>query len=163
MDVLNRLLGHDRWATSALLALSLDLTDGQLDRSFDIGHGTLRDTFEHMIFNVEAWTALMEGRPVESRRDERSISDLIKRHERSYDDFEAAARRARGEGRLDATFIDDYDVPQSLGGTIVHVAWHNALHRGEARHILDRLGVAGLPEGDPQEWEHEVGFLADPA
>ena len=66
MDLLDRLLGHDHWATAQLLVLSQGLTDAQLDQPFDIGHRTLRDTFEHMIFNVEAWTAVMAGQPVDS-------------------------------------------------------------------------------------------------
>ncbi len=62
MDLLDRLLDHDCWATTALLDLSRGLTDAQLDRSFDVGHGTLRATLEHMIFYIEFWTASMAGR-----------------------------------------------------------------------------------------------------
>jgi hypothetical protein len=32
-----------------------DLTDAQLDQEFDIGHRTLRQTFDHMILNVDFW------------------------------------------------------------------------------------------------------------
>ena len=49
MDLLDRLLEHDHWATAQLLDLSRHLSDAQLDQEFDIGHRTLRDTFEHMI------------------------------------------------------------------------------------------------------------------
>ncbi|MBA2469663.1 MAG: DinB family protein, partial [Chloroflexia bacterium] len=69
MDVLDRLLGHDHWATVQLLELSRILTDEQLDQPFDIGHRTLRATFEHMIFNVEFWTGVMAGQPVDAPRD----------------------------------------------------------------------------------------------
>ena len=31
------------------------------------------------------------------------------------------------------------------------------LHRGEVLHMLQRLGVPDLPDGDPQEWEHLTG------
>ena len=57
MDLLDRLLGHDHWATAKLLDLSRGLTDEHLDLPFDVGHQTLRATFEHMSFNVEFWTA----------------------------------------------------------------------------------------------------------
>ncbi len=53
MDLLDRLLDHDRWATDQLLNVSRGLTDAQLDEELDIGHRTLRATFEHMIFNLE--------------------------------------------------------------------------------------------------------------
>ena len=52
MDLLDRLLGHDHWATTQLLELSRGLTDEQLDRDFDIGHRTVRETFDHLIYNI---------------------------------------------------------------------------------------------------------------
>ena len=45
MDLLDRLLGHDRWTTARLLNLSRGLTDVQLDQPFDVGHQSLRTTF----------------------------------------------------------------------------------------------------------------------
>ena len=93
MDLLDRLLGHDRWATARLMDLSRGLTDAQLDRPFDIGHRTLRATFEHMIFNVEAWTAEMDGRPIERPREAASLDALADRHERAFAAFAAFARR----------------------------------------------------------------------
>ncbi len=121
MDLLDRLLGHDRWATAQLLELTRGLPDAQLDRSFDIGHRTLRATLEHMIFNVEAWTALMAERPIDAPRDDRSPAALIDRHERSYATFAALARRVRDEQRLDDTFVDHASYRQTLGATIIHV------------------------------------------
>lgn len=159
MDLLDRLLGHDHWATAQLLELSRDLADAQLDQQFDIGHGTLRETFDHMIYNVAFWTGLMVEQPANVSRDDRSIAALIDRHERFHADFATVARRVRDERRLDDTFIDHFDYAQSMGGTVIHVTWHNAQHRSEARHILQRFGVPDLPEGDPQEWEHETQGL----
>src|SRR5687768_14348683 len=56
LDLLDLLLDHDRWATAQLLEASCGLSDDDLDREFDIGHRTLRETFGHMIFNVPFWT-----------------------------------------------------------------------------------------------------------
>jgi uncharacterized damage-inducible protein DinB len=61
MDLLDRLLAHDAWTTGQLLDRCLALPDDQLDRPFDIGHRTVRATFQHIIFNIEAWSALMAG------------------------------------------------------------------------------------------------------
>jgi hypothetical protein len=44
MNLLDRLLEHDDWATAQLLDLSRTLTDEQLDQEFDIGHRTIRGT-----------------------------------------------------------------------------------------------------------------------
>jgi uncharacterized damage-inducible protein DinB len=156
MDLLDRLLEHDRWATTQLLDLSRGLTDAQLDQEFDIGHRTLRDTFEHVIFNIAFWTALMTEQPVDEQRDDRSVTALIDRHERSYAAFGSLARQFRDEQRLEDTYIDHYDARKSFGGTILHVVLHNAEHRTEALHILERLRVPDLPEVDHGLWDYEL-------
>ena len=148
MDLLDRLLEHDRWATDQLLGLSRGLTDVQLDQEFDIGHRTLRATFEHMIPNVAFWTALMAGQPVDAESDDRSLAALIDSHERSYGTFATFARQLRDERRLDDTFIDHYAVRKSFGGTILQVVLHNEEHRSEVLHILQRLGLPNVPEVD---------------
>lgn len=153
MDLLDRLLEHDRWATDQLLALSRDLSDAQLDQEFDIGHRTLRDTFDHMIFNVAAWTAEMAGQPIERER-ERTLPALIDRHAQSFTAFADLARQLRDAQRLDDTFTDDYGEQMRFGGAIVHVALHNDEHRTEILHILNRLDVPDVPELDHALWDH---------
>lgn len=163
MDVLDRLLDHDRWATSDLLARCRTLTDAQLDQPFDIGHRTLRATFEHYIPNVAFWAGLMgaplDGAPpgsgsvgsliadrerADAARGPRSIDALIAAHERGYDAFADIARRARDEGRLDEPFFDDSGYPFAYGGVILMVILHDEGHRTEIVHILARLGVPEL-------------------
>jgi uncharacterized damage-inducible protein DinB len=99
----------------------------------------------------------MEGRPVDRSGDAASLAALAGRHERSFATFAAFARRAHDEGRLDDTYLDAWGMRQTLGGTILHVVLHDAVHRGDVLHILARLGLPDLPEGDPLEWEHERG------
>jgi uncharacterized damage-inducible protein DinB len=155
MDLLDRLLGHDDWATTQLLELSRGLTDAQLDQPFDIGHRTLRSTFEHMIVNVAFWTRLMAGHPVDAQREDRSLAALIEHHERSYATFATISRQFRDEQRLDETYIDHYAARKSFGGTILHVVLHNAEHRTEALHIFERLGLPDLPEVDHGLWDYQ--------
>ncbi len=156
MDLLDRLLEHDRWATEQLLDLSRGLTDAVLDQPFDIGHRTLRATFEHVIFNVAFWTALMTERPVDAQRDDRSLAALIDRHERSFVAFAILSRQFRDEQRLEDTYVDHYAARKTFGGTILQVILHNAEHRTEALHILERLGVSDLPEIDHGLWDYET-------
>ena len=153
MDLLDRLLEHDHWATARLLDVSRGLTDAQRDQAFDIGHRTVGATFEHMIVAVEFWTAVMAGQPAAARRDDRSLAALIDRHERSYAALAAFARRARDELRMDDTFVDHYGGRMTFGGAVIHVVLHNAEHRTEALHILERLGVPDLPEVDHGLWD----------
>ena len=160
MDLLDLLLDHDRWATRRLLDVSASLTDAQLDQEFDIGHRTVRETFGHMIVTVPFWTAFLAGHPAaggysaDAQPDDRSPAALIDHHERSYAAFADAARRLRDEQRLEEAFVDHYGVRKSFGGTILMVVEHNAEHRTEALHILERLGVPDLPEVDLGVWDY---------
>jgi uncharacterized damage-inducible protein DinB len=53
LDLLDRLLEHDAWTTRRVFDLAAPLTDAQLDRNFDIGHRTVRETAGHIVRNVE--------------------------------------------------------------------------------------------------------------
>lgn len=163
MDLLERLLGHDRWTTNHLLDLSKNLTDEQLDREFDIGHRTLRNTFDHLILTIEFWTGLMDGVKVDDKPPGASVETMREWHVQAYNRFEAITRDLIASSRLDETFVDHYDIPQSYGATILHVILHNQQHRSEVLHILQRLGMTDLPEADPQEWEHMTGLISSAA
>jgi uncharacterized damage-inducible protein DinB len=160
MDLIDRTLGYDRWATMQLLELSRGLTDEQLDRDFDIGHRTLRETFDHLIYNVGFWTAVATGQPLDPFRPDlqydRSMPALIERYEQVHESFSTLARRMRDEQRLEDTFVDHFGGSPTFGGLILHLTVHHAEHRGEALHILQRLGIANLPEIDPALWDQTV-------
>ena len=165
MDVLDRLLEHDRWATSDLLGRCRGFTDAQLDQEFDIGHRTLRATFDHSIPNVAFWAGLMSqatdageassgsiGTLIDDReradaaRGPSTVDSLIADHERGYDAFARVARRVRDEGRLDDKFFDDSGYPFAYGGAILMVILHNEGHRTEIVHILVRLSVPDVAQ-----------------
>jgi uncharacterized damage-inducible protein DinB len=146
MDLLDRMLEHDRWATTHLLELCRGLTDAQLDQAFDIGHRTLRETLDHQIPNLDFWTGLMTGQPIEPQPGPGSLETLIADHERAYAAFASVARRLRDEGRLDDTFRDHHGLPMTYGGAILMVILHNEAHRTEVVHIFARLGVPELAQ-----------------
>ena len=152
MDLLDRLLEHDRWATTQVLAKACALTDAQLDQEFDIGHRTLRATIDHVLSNQEGWTALMVRVPQPDHPDARPIAYQAARHERASAAFADLARRVRDEDHLDETFTDFYDEPMTFGGAILHVILHNEGHRTEAVHILTRLGIPG----EQLEFDHAL-------
>ena len=163
MDILDRLLGHDAWTTRQLLLRCRELTPDQLHRRFDIGHETLHATLLHIVGNLEVWTDLIRGRPVRPEpgpiERTRSVDGLIARLDAAAPDFAAIARRLRDEGRLDETWVDTLDDPptaKTYGGAIAHVLTHSHHHRAEVLHILHRLGVPDLPEGDVLSWEREA-------
>ena len=153
MDLLERLLEHDRWATDTLLGVCRNLSDAQLDQEFDIGHRTIRTTFAHQIENIEGWTALIVRQPPQGAPDDPSVASLVEWHARAYGAFAAFARQVRHEQRFDDTFSDFHDYPMTFGGGILHVVLHDDEHRTEVVHILSRLGLPEAPEVDHGLWD----------
>jgi len=156
MNMLERFLGHDLATTRELLHLCLDLTDEEMDRDFDAGWRTLRKTFDHMISNIEGWTDLMMERPARAEGGGVSAAALLERLERSYTEFADFALWIESQGRLDDLWtdvLDDPPVQKSFGGAIGHVITHNMHHRAEVLHMMHRLGMENLPEGDLMGWD----------
>ena len=161
VDLLDRLLGHDAATTRELLVRSRGFGDEQLDRRFAIGPGSLRATFVHIIWNMEAWTDLMCGRPVRPKPAgaAASVEGLIGRLDAVAVEFADLARRVRDEGRWDALFADTEEaVPRmkTLGGGIAHVITHSMHHRAQVLNMMRQLGVGELIEGDVLSWESGV-------
>jgi uncharacterized damage-inducible protein DinB len=99
----------------------------------------------------------MAGRPVRQMRTANpSIAELQQRYETAQLDFAQVARNLRDSKRLNDTYLDILDQPprpKSYAGTILHVLTHDHMHRAELLHMLQRLGVQGLIEGDVLSWE----------
>lgn len=159
MDLLDRLLGHDEWTTAECLRRCRELAPQQMHQTFDIGWRTLHATLVHMIGNVGTWTELMTtgivtGGP--AGWDQGDVAALETRHLESYAAFTELARSVRDKGRENDTWLDTLDSPpraKTFGGTILHVITHDMHHRSEVLHILARLGLEDLPEGDLLGWE----------
>jgi uncharacterized damage-inducible protein DinB len=155
LDILDRLLRHDVWTTRQLLLYCRTLTPTQLNQTFDIGHETLQKTLEHIIRNMEVWTDLMYQRPIQTNQDT-SIEGMLTRLDLVGADFAALAHEIRDKGREDELWTDYLDEPpaqKTYGGTIAHLITHSIHHRSEVLHILKRLGVSDLIEGDVLSWE----------
>jgi uncharacterized damage-inducible protein DinB len=158
VDLLDRLLGHDAWTTRQVLLRCREV-ESELHRPFDLGHGSVYETLVHMIDNVQTWTNLMRGMLTDSEESTwngLTVDELIARHDAAYADFAALASMVRDAGRWDERWLDVLDDPpaeKSYGGAIAHVITHNMMHRGELLHMLSRLGVQDLLEGDVLSWE----------
>ncbi len=158
MDLLDRLLGHDAWTTRQLLLLCQRLTDEQLDREIEIGHRTVRTTFEHVIGNIEAWSDLMAGQPIRANQG-RSVPELIARLDRAANDLAKVSRAVAQRDAWDERWVDPLESPpveRTYGGSIAHVITHSMHHRAQLLYMLRLLGVEGLPEGDVLSWEHQA-------
>jgi uncharacterized damage-inducible protein DinB len=158
MDLLDRLIGHDLWTTRQILDICSGLSDEQLDHQIDIGPKTVRVTLRHMIYNIEAWTDLMAGRPMRKNPpvEEASIPALTERLDLAAAEFTRIARDVADRGAWDQTWLDRRDDPPqelSYGGTIAHVITHSMHHRAQLLYMLRLLGVGNRPEGDVLSWE----------
>ena len=163
MDLLDRLLEHDAWTTRQLLDRCRALSDDQLDRPFDIGHRTVRATLQHIIFNMEAWCAVMLGAttlPPRPPREGESLSSLADRLSRAAGDLAEVAHAVRARDGWDERWLDVLDSPpteKTYGGAIAHVLTHSMHHRAQVLYMLRQLGLTGLPEGDVLSWERQRG------
>jgi uncharacterized damage-inducible protein DinB len=163
VDVLDRLLDHDAWTTRQLLLCCRELPDAALDQEFDIGHRTLRRTMAHVVRNMEVWTDLIAGRPVRPDAGATpagcSAAGLLARLDAVAPALGLVARALARAGRLDDRWVDPLDDPpteKSYGGAIAHVVTHGMHHRAQALHMLRRLGVRDVPEGDVLSWEAQA-------
>lgn len=158
MNMLERLLAHDLAATQDILNLCLDLSEDDMDREFDVGWQSLRRTLHHMIGNIEVWTDLMMERSIRPSSNQVSASELLLRLNQAYTEFAEFALKIEQEGRLDDLWTDVLDNPpaqKSFGGAIGHVITHNMHHRAELQHIMHRLGMSHVPEGDLMGWDQQ--------
>lgn len=161
MDLLDRLLGHDAWTTRRLIALCASLSDGQLDREFDIGHQSVRATLVHIVVNMEVWSTMMAGEPVQQPTllDSRpEVSALAARLDVAAARLANVARSVATRDAWDELWLDVLDDPpatKSYGGAIAHVITHSMHHRAQLLYMLRQLGHTDLPEGDVLSWESQ--------
>jgi uncharacterized damage-inducible protein DinB len=163
MDLLDRLLGHDSCTTRVLLGQANILSDEELDREFEIGHRSVRATADHIIFNMEVWSALMAGQQPDTSRgssaEDRTVPALIARLDVAASRLAAVARTIADRGAWDELWTDTLDEPhtrKSYGGAIAHVVTHSMHHRAQLLHMLRKLGLTDLPEGDVLSWEQQL-------
>jgi uncharacterized damage-inducible protein DinB len=155
MDILDRLLGHDTWTTRQLLLACQSLPDDLLDKEFDIDHKSLRETFIHVIENMEIWTDLLYERAVQEKTGN-TIPELLERLSIVSRDFANLAHNIAREKRYDDCFIDTLDNPpvkKTFGGAIGHVITHNMHHRAQIMFLMERAGLKNHIEGDLLSWE----------
>jgi uncharacterized damage-inducible protein DinB len=159
MDMVDRIVEHDAWTMRKVLVLCENLTPAQLTQEFDIGYRNILATVSHIVGNMEIWTDLMAGRAVRLDAQPSDFAALLRRFEAASLDFQEVARRLAAENKLNDFYEDYLDKPprkKSYGSTILHLATHSMLHRSEILHMLQRLGVPNLPEGDVLSWEQQT-------
>lgn len=141
-----------------LLQRCREMAGAQLDRDLDIGHRTVRRTFDHLIWNMQAWGNEMAGLPV-GERGGSSLDELTARLDAAAAHLAATARDIAARGAWDQTWTPPHDgkpTERTYGATIAHVITHSMHHRAQLLYMMRVLGLRDLPEGDVLTWEHEA-------
>ena len=135
------------WAQAKVLASARLLSDAQLDRTFDMGIGTLRTTLAHITAAERWWFGnWKEGSTIFFPNKETSISidELVKEHESvaaARDAFIARLSDDDLSRRVDAQPRKDVLASFPLGQTMVQLCCHGTYHRAQALNMLRHAGA----------------------
>lgn len=157
VGTIRTLLLYGQWANDRLIAAASQRPDGDLDKVFDVGRGTLRKTLLHILAGETVWLQRWQGRvdvpwPDEDARV--SPSEMQRQFHscaRARDDFLATmvpgslTAQIRYRDSLGGTFS------ASLADMMIQMCVHSTHHRAQAVNILRRLG-ADPPELDYMMW-----------
>src|SRR4051812_8671471 len=133
---LDILLQHNAWATCELIAYCRSLSDDELDRPFEIGPGSIRQTLSHVVGAMERWAKRIGGEALESpppSSSNESADELHRRCNAAQAALRAVAERVSREGRLDE--VMSFQSPShpefhfTRASALVHVTTHGMHHR----------------------------------
>ena len=158
MELLQCLLGHDLWTSRQLFERCLELPGEELDREFDIGHRSIRETASHIVRNVEAWSWQLAGNPISQLAEpsSNSMGALVNRLQSAHERLANAAGDVADRDVWNDVWLDRTERPpvsRSFGGTIAHVITHSMHHRAQLLYLMRLCGLKNLPEGDVLSWE----------
>lgn len=154
---------HDAWATGQMLGLCRSLSDQEFHRRFDIGPGSVHDTFVHVVGCMVRWSDRIAQRPLraspEDDRQRRTVDELRAMLDAGAADLESVARQVHEQNQYD----DTLEFPRGDGKppyrfakkyALVHVTTHGMHHRAQLRWMMRQLGVEfGNQDFDPIEME----------
>ncbi len=154
MDFLDRMLDHEQWAMAKLFDASAGLSKDQVDQSFDLGLGSIRATFDHLVGNLEGYLREFEGSAHQPLPEQPSLADLRERYERTLPQFAALVRQMRDDNRFDEVVLDYHKQKKTIGGLVLEFLMHSDEHQTEIVHMLVRLGVEDpVVDIGAREWE----------
>lgn len=161
-DPIDILLGHDRWATRALLARCAALSEEQFNQRFDIGLGSLHDTLTHIVGAVRSWTDAVGQRPrrpafsrdADGQSVRRTPAELQPLWEEACSEFQSVVRGQRphlAQTREWPFRSDCYRF--TVAAAVLHVTNHGTHHRAQCLNMLKRLGHPVHEDLDVLAWQ----------
>jgi uncharacterized damage-inducible protein DinB len=155
---------HDAWATRQMLERCRSLSHEQFHRRFDLGVGSVHDTFRHIISAMARWADRIGDRPLRPSLEidpkQYTIDELLSMLGIAAEELESAATQIHRESRLEdqMSFVmpDGSTIHFTRAAAMVHVTTHGVHHRSQARYMLRQLGLTLAEDFDPVEWEMAV-------
>ena len=159
MTILERLLGHDAWTTRQLLLRCPEFSEEQMDRNFEIGDKSLRETLHHIIAAMESHTRRLYGRNLtDSLPEGKSVDEMLDRLTAVAKLLGDFALKMEREGREDELVVVNLQngYSRTAGGVVAHILTHGMHHRAQAISIMEQLGAKDVIEGDVLGWESVI-------
>ena len=151
---------HNHWATRDMLERCRTLTDEQFHQRFDLGPGSLHDTFRHIIGAMMRWTDRIGQRPLRDPPEKAkamTADELIRLLDVTARELEVVARDVHDNKRFAdiITWPSDEDPKYRFHKTtaLVHVTTHGMHHRAQVRWMMRQLAMDISPDWDTVEWE----------
>jgi uncharacterized damage-inducible protein DinB len=171
-DPLAILLGYNRWATALLLDLCRRIPDEKFHQAFDMGCGTLHDTFGHTIGAMLRWVDRIYERDIrpsiekpqqpggeKPRRTPEQFLEILDRADRELREVVAWSRDKGLDTTVNLTF-GEKSFTFTRGVAIMHILNHGTHHRAQAMNMLRRVNVPGvsdnLPDIDVADWSEST-------
>ncbi len=163
LGTLHELFAFNDWARDAVMRCAAGLDKEQLDRPFEMGLGSLRNTLNHLYAVESVWFERWQGRQPQYR----VIAEGVEMAP-LWDEFRDVAKRrdAYVAGLKDADLPVDLTYKNlkgdtltfPLGAMLLHVCNHGSYHRAQALNMLRHVGAA-MPK---PETDYIFMKLADP-
>ena len=155
-DALDILLDHDRWATLQMIDACAALSDEQLDRTFEIGRGSVRKTLVHMTNVITGWlTSLGSVTPGEQLEATAALPAIRARYELAANAFSKAAHTGTSADTMTAK-QGERSLTAPHDAFFTHLATHGMHHRAQALNMLRHLGVE-QPPSSVLQWMMATG------
>ena len=152
---------HSRWATRRLIDAAGGLAAADLDRRFDIGPGSVRRTFLHLISCERYWLGVLGGPGLDDPEVTHAaapLADIAGLHRSSVAALERIALDRAAAGRLGERVTAAPGAPMlRVAAVLLHVITHGSHHRAQILNMLRHLDVRPLPLIDLDDWEQASG------
>ncbi len=149
---LSELMAHNDWARDKVCELAQPLPNAALDKTFEIGPGTLRKTLHHLWAAERIWLDRWRQKPspklaeMDPQQSIDSIWQSLRDTAHERDEFLTSLGAGGEQRRIAYANLKGERFEFPLGDLMLHVYTHGVHHRAQASNMLRTLGspVPGL-------------------